>query len=58
MGENDVEPDILDQVTNHHGNTDEKDNDYSHSYETPPKIAVLLLFVIQYSPQQNQYCPH
>ena len=37
VGTNDVASSILDQNSNHHGNTDGKDNDYSQSYETPWK---------------------
>ena len=36
-GENYKSSDGLDQSTKHHGNMDVKDNDDSHSYETPQK---------------------
>ena len=60
--ENYVAPYGLDQSTNHHGNTDGKDNDDSQSYETPrKKVFVLPLLVIKSPPQSHHnrtYCPH
>ena len=35
---------VLDQSTNHHGNTDGKKNDDSHSYETPLKKKLSSFF--------------
>ena len=37
VGAHDVKSAILDQSTNHHGNTYVKDNDYSQTFETPRK---------------------
>ena len=37
VGANDVASSGSDQITNHHGNMDSKDNDDSRSFETPRK---------------------
>ena len=59
MGANYVAPYGLDQSTNHHSNTDVKDNDDSRSFETPRKIiSVIPILEIQYPPQLNHYHPH
>ena len=44
VGANYVAPDGLNQITNHHGNKYENDNDYSQSYDTPRKKMSFFLF--------------
>ena len=59
VGENDVSSAGLDQSTNHHYNTDSKNNENLQSYETPKKqIVVPTLLVIQYPPQPQHNRPH
>ena len=55
VGAHDVALAGLDQSTNHNGNTEVKDNNDSHSFETPRvKIAGFLLCLI-HSPQQPHH---
>ena len=58
VGENNIAPSILDQITNHNGNTYDNDNDDSQSYETPQKDAVLPLLTTQSPPQPHHDFPH
>ena len=48
----------LDQRTNHHCNTDSKNNDDSQSYEKPKKNSIPSLLVIKSPPQPHHDRPH
>ena len=59
VGENDLSSAVLDQSTNHHGNTDVNDNDDSQSFETPQKNNLRFCsFGDKTTPQPHHDHPH
>ena len=59
MGAHDVASSGLYQSTKHQGNTDVKDIDDSHSFETPKKIITVIPLLVIHLPQQPHHVhPH